>query len=125
MCLNLASSASSTVVTDPLSASNPLSDPLSSQDLDPLSRMVAEDDTFTRAVHAATTSTGVNHVRTSLIFLTPQLSKEKLDDSFEPWALKRAGILAKYTTNEKLSISFSGSKGTAVVKSATTDKVSP
>jgi hypothetical protein len=27
-----------------------------------------------------------------------------MDDTFEPWDAKKAGILAKYTTNEKLSI---------------------
>ena len=32
---------------------------------------------------------------------------DSVDDSFEPWALKRAGILAKYTTSEKLSITTS------------------
>ena len=30
-----------------------------------------------------------------------------LDDSFEPWSAKRADILAKYTTSEKLSITTS------------------
>ena len=29
---------------------------------------------------------------------------EGLDDSFEPWSSKKAGILSKYTTSEKLSI---------------------
>ena len=27
-----------------------------------------------------------------------------IDDSFEPWQTKRTGILSKYTTSEKLSI---------------------
>nr|XP_054763680.1 VPS35 endosomal protein-sorting factor-like [Lytechinus pictus] len=30
-----------------------------------------------------------------------------LDDSFEPWSSKKAGILSKYTTSEKLSITTS------------------
>ena len=43
-------------------------------------------------------------------------------DDFEPWSMRRAGIVARYTTNEKLAISFGGAKGTAVVKSAAVDK---
>lgn len=30
-----------------------------------------------------------------------------MDESFEPWSAKKAGILAKYTTSEKLSITTS------------------
>ena len=45
-----------------------------------------------------------------LIFLQSSLpkggsnTKESEDDFFEPWSSKRSGILAKYTTSEKLSI---------------------
>ena len=31
---------------------------------------------------------------------------QSLDDNFEPWSVKREGILNKYTTNEKMSITF-------------------
>ena len=32
---------------------------------------------------------------------------DSLDDSFEPWAAKKADILGRYTTSEKLSITTS------------------
>ncbi len=33
--------------------------------------------------------------------------KEGLDDTFEPWNVKKSGILSKFTTSEKLSITTS------------------
>lgn len=33
--------------------------------------------------------------------------KCRLDDTFEPWSMKKAAILNKYTTSEKLSIATS------------------
>jgi hypothetical protein len=52
----------------------------------------------------------------------------QFDESFEPWEYKRTRILAKYTTNEKLSITtsfLSSAKGATVVSTAntTSDKV--
>ncbi|XP_041474018.1 VPS35 endosomal protein-sorting factor-like isoform X1 [Lytechinus variegatus] len=55
-----------------------------------------------------------------------------LDDSFEPWSSKKAGILSKYTTSEKLSITTSFlspadrekvTVKTQVVQGTVTDKV--
>lgn len=43
----------------------------------------------------------------------------KLDDSFEPWESKKIGILARYTTNEKLSLTSSFLGGTAGAKGST------
>ena len=46
----------------------------------------------------------------SFVLQSPSVPKdessksESEDDFFEPWSSKRAGILAKYTTSEKLSI---------------------
>lgn len=34
-------------------------------------------------------------------------SEDGLDETFEPWLAKKAGILTKYTTSEKLSITTS------------------
>ena len=34
-------------------------------------------------------------------------SNEQTDDTFEEWSIKRAPILSKYTTSEKLSITTS------------------
>lgn len=34
-------------------------------------------------------------------------SEDGLDETFEPWSAKKAGILTKYTTSEKLSITTS------------------
>ncbi|CAH3037318.1 unnamed protein product [Porites lobata] len=56
-------------------------------------------------------------------------TKESEDDFFEPWSSKRSGILAKYTTSEKLSITTSflssSDKDKFVIKQQTTvtDKV--
>ncbi|KAG0422746.1 hypothetical protein HPB47_001453, partial [Ixodes persulcatus] len=50
-----------------------------------------------------------------------------LDESFEAWAVKKSGILAKYSTSEKLSITTSflsgGEKVMVKTQSAVTDKV--
>ncbi|XP_071796501.1 VPS35 endosomal protein-sorting factor-like [Asterias amurensis] len=61
------------------------------------------------------------------------LAQHKLDDSFEPWSSKKATILSKYTTSEKLSITTSflsaGGREKVTVKSqpaaqsTVTDKV--
>ena len=32
------------------------------------------------------------------------MDEDEFDNSFEPWQFKKAGILTKYTTSEKLSI---------------------
>ena len=44
-----------------------------------------------------------------LVFLQTKgaVNAEGLDESFEPWSSKKAGILAKFTTSEKLSITTS------------------
>ncbi|XP_046425183.1 VPS35 endosomal protein-sorting factor-like [Neodiprion virginianus] len=66
------------------------SDPLSQfarQDLDPLSKMAADEWDYSANV----TSVG-------------KKSKVVADDLAEPWQARRAAILTKYTTSEKLSI---------------------
>ena len=40
-------------------------------------------------------------------FILKQKTVEDSQTSFEPWSFKRPGILAKYTTNEKLSLKTS------------------
>lgn len=54
-------------------------------------------------------------------------TQAKADDAsgFEPWEVRRQGILARYTTNQKLSITFTTNKGAQVKENATsmTDKV--
>ncbi|XP_022318792.1 VPS35 endosomal protein-sorting factor-like [Crassostrea virginica] len=71
---------------DPLSSLGPLA--TSFEGSDPLSKLASE---------------GVDQV--------PRGSRTKsengLDETFEPWSAKKAGILTKYTTSEKLSITTS------------------
>lgn len=115
-----ATKAPTTTTTTGASSAPASFDPLSSAAdvVDPLS-MGQSDDPLSRAVLAATSTTTASSSSSS----GAAAAKAGLDDSFEPWASKRAGVLSKYTTNEKLSITFSGSKGAAVVKAAATDKV--
>lgn len=67
--------------------------PLSSDD--PLSSMMEEDplSSASSVLPAATPATIAASTTTSA-----------LDDTFEPWSMKRQGILSRYTTNERLSI---------------------
>lgn len=115
------SSASSSVIgtpkkglSDPLTSFHPLSsaldgtDPLSqfASGLDPLSQMAEE------------------HERAKEISAS---RKCRLDESFEPWSMKKAAILNKYTTSEKLSIATSflsgGEKVIGKTSSSVSDKV--
>jgi len=68
-----------------MSAKNVLEgDPLSLSEMDPLTRLsVTEASSFSGGL-----------IRSSR-------------DSFEPWAVKKMGILSKFTTQEKLSITTS------------------
>eukprot|EP00043_Microstomoeca_roanoka_P016135 m.163872 g.163872 ORF g.163872 m.163872 type:complete len:929 (+) comp16396_c7_seq1:53-2839(+) len=49
----------------------------------------------------------------------------EMDDSFEPWESKTPGILARYTTNEKLSLASDilGGKGPRLTGDSVSDKV--
>lgn len=91
---------------DPLSSLHPLGNAL--EGLDPLSMMSAEDGNE-KLEHFVTKGGGT------------------LDESFESWAVKKSGILAKYSTSEKLSITTSflsgGEKVMVKTQSAVTDKV--
>lgn len=91
---------------DPLSSLHPLGSAL--EGLDPLSMMSAEDG-GEKSEHFVTKGSGA------------------LDESFEAWAVKKSGILAKYSTSEKLSITTSflsgGEKVMVKTQSAVTDKV--
>eukprot|EP00049_Salpingoeca_infusionum_P003952 m.73039 g.73039 ORF g.73039 m.73039 type:complete len:934 (+) comp12354_c1_seq1:63-2864(+) len=62
-------------------------DPLA-DDVDPLADNGMDDDPLRAAVVKATRNT----------------KKVALDDSFEPWEARKPGILAKYTTTQKLSL---------------------
>ncbi|KAH9503976.1 VPS35 endosomal protein sorting factor-like [Bulinus truncatus] len=92
---------SKTTIIDPLSATDPLSAAVSTEfdGLDPLSRMIKGD-----SVSPAKTK-GLERLR------APSLDQvdgtDSFGDTFEPWALKKAGILSIYTTSEKLSITTS------------------
>lgn len=58
-------------------------DPLTINQLDPLTRMAADLDNF------------------------PVLGARPLRDTFEPWSVKKNAILHRFTTQEKLSITTS------------------
>ncbi|XP_059139678.1 VPS35 endosomal protein-sorting factor-like [Physella acuta] len=86
---------------DPLSMSDPLSSGISTQfeGTDPLSMMMKGD------------SLNSGKASRSDSLKNPKLDEidgsDILSDTFEPWSLKKSGILAKYTTSEKLSITTS------------------
>ncbi|XP_052263042.1 VPS35 endosomal protein-sorting factor-like isoform X1 [Dreissena polymorpha] len=90
-------SKSSSLVADPLSMMDPLSamGPLG-EGLDPLSAMAAEASAPAAAVRTYSFAEEGSKPRTV-----------SMDDSFEPWSAKKADILARYTTSEKLSITTS------------------
>ncbi|KAL8591014.1 hypothetical protein ACOMHN_021779 [Nucella lapillus] len=97
------SSASSTPkhdFTDPLSSRDPLGADgafsLAFEGADPLSRFAAE------AEPAGRTRSGSEKGKTK-----DAVSSDGLDETFEPWSAKKVGILAKFTTSEKLSITTS------------------
>ncbi|KAK7112793.1 hypothetical protein V1264_012185 [Littorina saxatilis] len=83
---------------DPLSSGDPLGADgaisLAFEGADPLSRFAAEAEPLGRARSSSEKKKDV-------------ISPDGLDESFEPWSSKKAGILAKYTTSEKLSITTS------------------
>ncbi|XP_070579924.1 VPS35 endosomal protein-sorting factor-like [Ptychodera flava] len=85
-----------TTTSDPLSSAMDGTDPLSSalDGTDPLSAFA--DPLSQAAAEAAFKKTD-----------TTAKKKTSVDDDFEPWSVKKAGILSKYTTSEKLSITTS------------------
>lgn len=116
------------VIADPLGGSTIDDDPLGAS-------IVNEDDPLgastsslssSNPLAAASASATANAVddsisaalTRSLALTTSGASKmveDDIDDSFEPWTTKRSGILAKYTTSEKLSIISSFLQGTPLV----------
>ncbi|XP_069124492.1 VPS35 endosomal protein-sorting factor-like [Argopecten irradians] len=98
-------------------------DPLSSalEGSDPLSMFAAEAQT------KSTSKTRSSSLKES----KGHNPSDDLDETFEPWSAKKAGILAKYSTSEKLSITTSflsaSDKEKVVIKAVTattvTDKV--
>ncbi|KAK6187960.1 hypothetical protein SNE40_005876 [Patella caerulea] len=117
-------STSKNEISDPLGSFDPLgaSDPLSMafEGVDPLSKFQAEANV---AASRPKSSSFDKEKRSSSL-------NDELDESFEPWATKKANILAKYTTSEKLSITTSflsaSDKEKVVIKTQTTtvsDKV--
>ncbi|KAJ8318573.1 hypothetical protein KUTeg_003664 [Tegillarca granosa] len=106
---------------DPLSTSSKSSfvDPLSASmgvsldGSDPLSQMAAESEALAK--------------KTRSLSLKENTGNDLLDETFEPWSAKKAGILTKYTTSEKLSITTSflsaQDKEKAVIKAQTTATV--
>ncbi|KAL3877496.1 hypothetical protein ACJMK2_035196 [Sinanodonta woodiana] len=99
---------------DPLSFSDPLGTSLEGSD--PLSQFAAE-------VAKKKSSVGLNIGGEK----KGAGNENELDDSFEPWYCKKAGIIAKYTTSEKLSITTSflsaSDKEKVVIKAQTTTTV--
>ncbi|XP_053393595.1 VPS35 endosomal protein-sorting factor-like isoform X2 [Mercenaria mercenaria] len=86
-------SKGSSIVSDPLSEMGPLGATLDG--LDPLSAMAAEANRTSKSRGLSFGESGTKG------------RADSLDDSFEPWSAKRADILSKYTTSEKLSITTS------------------
>ncbi|ESO85799.1 hypothetical protein LOTGIDRAFT_195736 [Lottia gigantea] len=103
---------------DPLGASNPLSQAF--EGVDPLSKFAAEVDI------PVTKKKSNSFGKTA----ASDIVEDDLDENFEPWSTKKANILARYTTSEKLSITTSflsaSDKEKVVIKAQTTsvsDKV--
>ncbi|GFO28653.1 upf0505 protein c16orf62-like protein [Plakobranchus ocellatus] len=86
---------------DPLSMADPLSISVDFEGSDPLSMMMKEGS----AQHTSGKSSRSGSIKKS----DPDSEgvSDDLGDSFEPWSFKKAAILAKYTTSEKLSITTS------------------
>ncbi|KAL4240173.1 hypothetical protein ACF0H5_000967 [Mactra antiquata] len=103
------SKSSSSTIVDPLSDMGPLGSALDGTD--PLSAMAAEAN---RIAKVRGSSFGESSAKVRAM---------SLDDSFEPWSAKRADILSRYTTSEKLSITTSflssADKEHVVIKSQT------
>ncbi|XP_041364483.1 VPS35 endosomal protein-sorting factor-like isoform X2 [Gigantopelta aegis] len=110
------STTTKTEFVDPLSLSDPLFQALDGSD--PLSQLAAEKTSKSSGRSASFEGKG------------DKKSSNELDETFEPWSLKKAGILARFTTSEKLSITTSflssADKERVVMKTQTTtvsDKV--
>ncbi|GIY19382.1 VPS35 endosomal protein-sorting factor-like [Caerostris darwini] len=101
-------------ISDPLSTFHPLSSALDG--IDPLSQFAAGLDPLSQMAE--------EHERAKEISAS---RKCRLDDTFEPWSTKKAAILNKYTTSEKLSIATSflsgGDKVIGKATSSVSDKV--
>lgn len=101
--LSLLSSVSSSKSSlDPLSSFDGCDDPLSQfarQEVDPLSQIAAE-------IEANTSNISNREI--------------KVESSVEPWNSRRAIILNKYTTSERLSIATSFLGGESIVKNQST-----
>ncbi|CAL1536882.1 unnamed protein product [Lymnaea stagnalis] len=95
------SSAPKAVLGDPLGMSDPLSGGISVEfdGLDPLSRIM-KGDSLTSGKASRADSIKISK-------LDEVDGGNSLSETFEPWSLKKAGILARYTTSEKLSITTS------------------
>ncbi|XP_029646027.1 VPS35 endosomal protein sorting factor-like [Octopus sinensis] len=116
-------SRSNSIATGQKGLSEPLSlilDPLNAEfdGRDPLSMFAAEAEAENK-----------NQKPSSLKERSISIRSGTEDDNFEPWCLKKAGILSKYTTSEKLSITTSflstSDKEKVIIKtqSTVTDKV--
>lgn len=82
--------------------------------------MAADEDPLSSAAAAAAPIT----VRKAPVVSV--IADSVMDDSFEPWTMKRPEILSRFTTNEKLTINAGESDGKAKVVSASasaSDKV--
>ncbi|KAK0049257.1 UPF0505 protein [Biomphalaria pfeifferi] len=96
-----ASAPSKSTVIDPLSSSDPLSVGINAEfdGLDPLSRIMKGDSA------PAAKSNRSDRLKAQSVDETD--GGDNLGETFEPWSLKKAGILSVYTTSEKLSITTS------------------
>ncbi|KAL9957403.1 hypothetical protein ACROYT_G039035 [Oculina patagonica] len=119
------SSSKGSLAADPLSMIQGKADTFDG--LDPLSMFAAQEATTKPSVPAS--SPASKKERASSLSKGESSKSESEDDFFEPWSSKRSGILAKYTTSEKLSITTSflssSDKDKIVIKQQTTvtDKV--
>ncbi|XP_071508661.1 VPS35 endosomal protein-sorting factor-like [Diadema antillarum] len=95
---------------EPAKKPSSLTDPLSSalEGSDPLSMFAAaaaakpKADPLSDPLSSSLGSSSKDSAQS-----TSKTVPQDLDDSFEPWSSKKAGILGKYTTSEKLSITTS------------------
>ncbi|XP_064636614.1 VPS35 endosomal protein-sorting factor-like [Lineus longissimus] len=116
-------SIKSTTPSKSKNLANPLSLDSGFDGTDPLSQFAAQSDPLSQMARQMTIEEKDTRPRSS----TNSSSSSEPDDFIEPWSSKRATILSKYTTSEKLSITTSflsaSDKERVVVKTTTTGTV--
>jgi hypothetical protein len=77
---------------------DPLSDPLSSGPLDPLSAPTTKNEIVKQSSFSNVATSPISTIN------KPIQDLKSLEDSFVPWKAKKAGILSEYTTDELVGI---------------------